>query len=90
MTDERIWIGRDGQQYGPYEEANVRQWLRQGKLTPDTLAWRDGMGDWAPLASLFPEHVESVPPPFATVPPPPPAGAGASAIGAAHDVAPQG
>lgn len=79
MTDERIWIGRDGQQYGPYEEANVRQWLRQGKLTPDTLAWRDGMGDWAPLASLFPEHVESVPPPFATVPPPPPAGAGASA-----------
>lgn len=82
MTDERIWIGRDGQQYGPYDEASVRQWLREGKLTPDTLAWRDGMGEWAPLASLFPEHAESAPPPFATVPPPPPVGTGAGAASA--------
>jgi Tfp pilus assembly major pilin PilA len=82
MTDERIWIGRDGEKYGPYGEASVRQWLREGKLTPDTLAWRDGMSDWAPLASLFPAEATdaSTPPPFATtVPPPPLAGTEATA-----------
>ena len=74
--DDQIWIGRNGEKYGPYSEANVHQWLREGKLTSDTLAWRNGMASWAPLASLFPgvatdgplpppQAATNVPPPFA-------------------------
>ncbi|HWX65152.1 MAG TPA: pilin [Rhodanobacter sp.] len=71
---DQIWIGQNGEKYGPYSEANVRQWLREGKLTADALAWRDGMAGWVPLASLFPAAATDgpLPPPLAAgnVPPP--------------------
>lgn len=74
--DDQIWIGQNGEKYGPYSEANIRQWLKDGKLAPDALAWRNGMASWAPLASLFPAAATdgSQPPPLAATqaPPPPP------------------
>lgn len=54
MTDQQIWIGQKGERYGPYDEATVRQWIREGKFTSDALAWREGMVGWAALVSLFP------------------------------------
>ncbi len=54
MTDnEGIWIGQDDTTYGPYAEADVGQWLLEGKLDADALAWREGMADWVPLVSLM-------------------------------------
>ncbi|MGN6480397.1 pilin [Luteibacter sp.] len=66
--DEKIWIGRGGQKYGPYEEAALRRWVHEGKVTLDVLAWRRGMVEWVKLSSLLPD-VEA-PPPM----PPSPAG----------------
>lgn len=81
--DGGIWIGRDGQKYGPYTEANIRQWLREGQLTPDTLAWRLGMTEWMPLSTFgVADPVAdgmSPPPP----PPPPPLQSTGAAYGAA-------
>ncbi len=51
-----VWIGRDGERHGPYTEADVREWLRTGKLSPSDLGWHQGMSDWQPLSSLFPEQ----------------------------------
>lgn|GEM_PF-170652 len=71
MTDEQIWIGQNGKKYGPYNEANVRQWLGEGKFASDALAWRDGMAEWVPVTSMFSDTSASrppqppVPPPFA-------------------------
>jgi hypothetical protein len=62
-----IWIGQNDQQRGPYSEAEVRQWLAEGKFTADVLAWREGMAEWAPVHTLFPDVVNKVPPP--SVPP---------------------
>lgn len=70
MADEPLWIGRNGEKYGPYTEADVRRWQAEGKLGADALVWRSGMPDWVPLASLFPPPAGS-----ATPPPPPPAAA---------------
>lgn len=62
--EANIWIGQDGQKYGPYSEANVRQWIGEGRFGPGTLAWRDGMVAWVPLAQLFPAAAVVTPPPF--------------------------
>ena len=51
-----VWIGRDGERHGPYSEADVREWLRTGKVSPDDLGWYQGMADWKPLSALFPEE----------------------------------
>lgn len=66
-----VWIGRDGERHGPYKEADVRQWLRSGQLSPKDLGWYDGMSDWQPLSQLFPDEGRAEPPAFA----PPPEGA---------------
>ncbi|MEW5835221.1 MAG: RDD family protein [Pseudomonadota bacterium] len=67
-----IWIGRNGERHGPYKEADVREWLRSGQVAGDDLGWYDGLADWQPLASLFPEEVNrasaATPPPFSAAP----------------------
>jgi uncharacterized RDD family membrane protein YckC len=67
-----IWIGRNGERHGPYQESDVRQWLRDGEVSGDDLGWRDGLADWQPLSTLFPEELQrsagSMPPPMATAP----------------------
>lgn len=70
-NDEAIWIGRNGQKYGPYTEANIQQWLREGQVTLDTLAWRSGMKNWVPLSS-FPFGDPATNGGSAQTPPPPP------------------
>lgn len=54
-----VWIGRDGERHGPYKEVEVRQWLQSGQVSPSDLGWHEGMTDWAPLSTLFPEELAS-------------------------------
>lgn len=68
-----VWIGRDGERHGPYKEVDVRQWLRSGQVSPDDLGWQEGMTDWAPLSTLFPDERVAEPTGFSPVPPAPPA-----------------
>jgi len=68
-----IWIGRDGERLGPYPEADVRQWLREGKMSGADLGWREGLADWQPLSVLMPDAVPTdAGAAAAAVPPPPP------------------
>lgn len=55
-----IWIGRNGERNGPYAEADVRQWLRNGQASGDDLGWYEGLADWQPLSALFPEDLASM------------------------------
>ena len=69
----QVWIGRNGERFGPYTDDEIRQWLRDGTCRPDELGWYDGMVDWRPLGELFPEErpvaaADGVPP----IPPSPP------------------
>lgn len=61
--DDQIWIGQNGEKYGPYSEATVRQWLAEGKFAPDALVWREGMPDWVPLSGMFSATAGRQPPP---------------------------
>jgi hypothetical protein len=38
----------DGQKAGPVTEEQLEQLFQNGKITPDTLVWRDGLPDWVP------------------------------------------
>jgi hypothetical protein len=53
-----LYVFKDGQNLGPYEDEAVLQSLRNGAFTPDDLASREGQGDWRPLSFYFPlpEH----------------------------------
>ena len=57
-----IWIGRDGERHGPYKEEDVREWLRSGKVSPDDLAWYEGLADWQALSVLFRDEVPTASP----------------------------
>ncbi len=43
-----------GGQYGPQSNDVMRQWLAEGRITADSLVWRDGWADWKPAGSIFP------------------------------------
>lgn len=48
-----MWYYAQGQeQVGPLDEAAFRQALQAGQIGPDTLVWRDGMGDWQPWRTV--------------------------------------
>ena len=64
-----VWIGRQGERHGPYQEEQIREWLRSSQLSPDDLGWYDGLADWQPLSVLFPlDKPAPAPNPYA--PPP--------------------
>lgn len=48
----RFYIYKNNQQFGPYEESAVVEWLRNGQCSPSDLAIREGMNEWQPLGTL--------------------------------------
>lgn len=42
-------IGINGQQYGPVEEAVLRQWIGEGRVGAQSLSFRSGEASWMPL-----------------------------------------
>jgi len=41
-----------GQQRGPVSEEQFNNLVLSGRISPDTLVWRDGMADWQPLKAV--------------------------------------
>jgi hypothetical protein len=52
-------IGADGRQYGPVSAEQIRAWIEQNRVRPDTLLQREGSQDWNPLSS-FPEFADAL------------------------------
>jgi hypothetical protein len=73
LDDVQIWLGLNGQRFGPYTRATVQRWQQQGLLDSGTLAWREGMVEWLPLDAFLRENgavgAFNEPPSF-EVPPP--------------------
>jgi hypothetical protein len=47
-------IGADQKQYGPVSSDDIRNWVREGRATGQTLVQAEGQTEWRPLSS-FPE-----------------------------------
>lgn len=69
-------VGADGKQYGPIDEAAVRSWIGEGRVSGLSLSFRSGESSWMPLKdrSEFAPYLSagagSPPPPAAGYPPP--------------------
>lgn len=61
-----------GQQQGPVTDSDLDRLLAEGKITPDTLIWREGQSGWAPLRTARPAPAAPAPGAAAPVPPPVP------------------
>ncbi len=42
-----------GQQTGPVSDAQLEDLVRNGKVQPETLVWREGMADWRPYREVM-------------------------------------
>jgi hypothetical protein len=59
-----------GQQQGPVTDSEIDRRLAEGKITPDTLVWREGLVGWSPLRTARP--APAAPEAQAPLAPPPP------------------
>ncbi|MGE5345495.1 MAG: NINE protein [Acidithiobacillales bacterium] len=81
-------IGVNGQQYGPVDEAVLKQWIGEGRVGAQSLSFRSGEASWMPLGERadFKElFAQPAPAPAAAAGA---AGAPAAAVPAAPAVAP--
>ena len=58
MKDWHCAIG--GQKYGPINESELRQWIRQSRLGPRDLVWTESMDEWKPVADV-PDLADAIP-----------------------------
>lgn len=68
-------IGADGKPYGPASLDQMRRWIAENRVRPETLVQAEGSTEWKPLSS-FPEfaaETKTAPPTIAPPGPVPPA-----------------
>lgn len=65
------WFVRppSGGQFGPARGEVMRKWLTEGRVTSDSLVWREGWADWLPATEVFPSLGKPTPPLFNSVAP---------------------
>jgi hypothetical protein len=69
-----IWYVRppSGGQFGPARGDIMRKWVAEGRVSGDSLVWREGFPEWKTAGQLFPSLAGIGSPATAAEPPPPP------------------
>ncbi len=54
---EAVWYVRppSGGQFGPARGETMDRWMSEGRVTADSLVWRDGWEDWREAGDVFPQ-----------------------------------
>lgn len=60
MLTDKWFTHVDGAQLGPVDEPTIRQWIRLGKVTSETLMWREGMGEWMVASLVRPQWFSTI------------------------------
>src|SRR3954465_12502730 len=58
----QIYVGKNGQQLGPFSLEEVNQKLADGSFSATDLGWYEGAAGWAPLSSVPGVRVPAAPP----------------------------
>jgi hypothetical protein len=61
-----IYIHKDEQQLGPFDESQITKAIQEGQFTYEDLAWKDGLAEWVRLGDLLPKEktTPETPPPI--------------------------
>lgn len=64
-----VWYVRppSGGQYGPASAEYMRRWIEEGRISADSLVWRDGWADWQPASTALAGLIDSGPKPATPV-----------------------
>ncbi len=54
--DIYLWI--NGVKYGPFTESAIDTWIKEGRINGDTLCWFQGLSEWVPLKTAFPQKFQ--------------------------------
>ena len=52
MSNRSWFFASQGQQQGPYPEAQLREFVASGTISRETLVWTDGMANWQKAADI--------------------------------------
>ena len=65
-----VWYVRppSGGQFGPASADVMRSWITEGRVTADSLVWREGWPEWKQAGPLFPGVTNEATPSVAAVP----------------------
>jgi hypothetical protein len=63
------YLARDGQQFGPLNDVELKKFIELGHMRPNDLLWRHGFPDWRPASSVFPPGRPAAPTSNPTAPP---------------------
>ena len=53
MSNRSWFYASNGQQQGPFPEAQLRDLITRGTVRADTLVWSEGMAGWQKAADCF-------------------------------------
>lgn len=56
-SPEVFYLHIDGEQLGPYTIPQIDHLLNAGLIAEETLYWREGLDQWAPVVTLVPKRV---------------------------------
>lgn len=48
------YLAREGQQFGPLNDVELKKFIELGHMRPNDLLWRHGFPDWRPASTVFP------------------------------------
>jgi hypothetical protein len=48
-----FYVAREGKHFGPFTEADARNYLADGRVRADDLCWRPGMDNWLPVSQVL-------------------------------------
>ncbi len=65
-SESQFYAALDGSKAGPYDQATLKNMVTAGRITKDTLVWKQGMANWtaAGLVAEFANLFDAVPPPL--------------------------
>jgi len=49
----QYYVGKNGQQLGPFGEEQIKARVASGEFTPSDLMWCDGMAAWEPISNIL-------------------------------------
>jgi len=63
QSGKDIHVTRGGLRYGPYMIEEARAYIESSQLSPQDLAWAEGMSCWSPLMEVIEANGRKMPPP---------------------------